>query len=654
MEYFKKKTNYILNNFVSLTIYLMTFFVFYYFKKQSIILENNYLLLLLFYIVSYIIGTILSNKFRLTLQHKTDQIIRKIFISLILMLGSISILLLAFDIGNISRHIVIGSILTASIFESVYYIQISEYVKRINISEKAKLSYKYLLADGIVLGAVSYFLIMKNINFEHLNEKHFTLLAGIFVSWVLAAGSTHKFNPIERAVNKWNGFGLQLKFYLLIISFVSFGLFLLRVSPVNLGYFLEALFTYIIISFLLFTILFAEKIKNRSDEVTAIFLKAFEMKGPAIPSFVRGQFTKYAFKNADTGESRLKQSLKFDYLKDYQKVFDFLDRKIELKLFSVYKSLIFRSADTYNISVLPDESHQLIINLHPLNDIRSINNYLKDVNKKLYMGGVFVASLIPNKNRYGRFLSKYPFLIANFYALVDFIWKRMFPKLPVTRKIYFTLSNGKDRAISLAEGLGRLVYNGFEILDLTEINGIVYLAVVKSKGATYSEEPHYSIVFKMKRVGHNGKIIYVYKFRTMHPYSEFIQDLVHKHNHLDEGGKFKDDFRIPIWGSFFRKLWLDELPMIINLFKGDIKLVGVRPISSHYLSLYTPEYQIQRKKFKPGLIPPFYADMPKTIEEIEHSERKYLEAFSQNPVKTDFVYLLRILKNILIRRKRSA
>ncbi len=91
----------------------------------------------------------------------------------------------------------------------------------------------------------------------------------------------------------------------------------------------------------------------------------------------------------------------------------------------------------------------------------------------------------------------------------------------------------------------------------------------------------------------------------MHPpYSEYIQQFVYEKNRLEKGGKFKDDFRVTTLGKFLRKFWLDELPMLINVLKGDIKIVGVRPLSSHYYNLYSEELKQYRIKFKPGLIPP--------------------------------------------------
>lgn len=141
--------------------------------------------------------------------------------------------------------------------------------------------------------------------------------------------------------------------------------------------------------------------------------------------------------------------------------------------------------------------------------------------------------------------------------------------------------------------------------------------------------------------------------RTMHAYSEYLQQYVFETSSLQEGGKFKDDFRVTTAGKFMRKTWLDELPMLINLLKGDLKLVGVRPLSKHYFSLYTPEMQEFRSKFKPGLIPPFYVDMPKTLEEIQASEYKYLLACEKHPFLTDFKYFWLALYNIIIKKARS-
>ena len=165
--------------------------------------------------------------------------------------------------------------------------------------------------------------------------------------------------------------------------------------------------------------------------------------------------------------------------------------------------------------------------------------------------------------------------------------------------------------------------------------------------------PTYGPVISLKRVGKHGKIIHVYKLRTMHPFAEYLQDYVYKHNDLEEGGKFKNDFRVSTLGRYMRKLWIDELPMIFNLLKGDLKIVGVRPLSRHYFSLYTKELQERRIKYKPGLVPPFYADMPRTLEEIMQSELRYLEAYEKSPLMTDIRYFFKAFNNIIFKKARS-
>ena len=104
-----------------------------------------------------------------------------------------------------------------------------------------------------------------------------------------------------------------------------------------------------------------------------------------------------------------------------------------------------------------------------------------------------------------------------------------------------------------------------------------------------------------------------------------------------------------------RKLWIDELPMIWNVVRGDLKLVGVRPLSRHYFSLYSPEMQDLRTRVKPGLLPPGIADKvhPVTIEDVQESERRYLEMYIKHPIKTDLTYMWRVVTNIIIKGARS-
>ena len=175
----------------------------------------------------------------------------------------------------------------------------------------------------------------------------------------------------------------------------------------------------------------------------------------------------------------------------------------------------------------------------------------------------------------------------------------------------------------------------------------------KNGRPSYDLNPTYGVFVKLQRVGKEGSMIRVYKLRTMHPYAEYLQKYIYEKNNLDKGGKYKNDFRVTTLGRLMRALWIDELPMLFNLLKREVKLVGVRPLSMQYYSLYGKELQERRLRYKPGLIPPFYADMPKTIEEIQDSEIRYLDAYDKSPWRTDIRYFRRAAFNIIFKKARS-
>lgn len=295
-----------------------------------------------------------------------------------------------------------------------------------------------------------------------------------------------------------------------------------------------------------------------------------------------------------------------------------------------------------------------LVNLQRINDIRHLNKFFEKVNEKLSHGGTFISFVETSFERKQRILKKFPKVISYPYYTLDYILKRVLPKWSVTKRVYFSLTKGRNRVLSVAETLGRLVSCGFDIIEYKEINNNLYFVTRKVKEPSYDMKPSYGPLIKMKRVGKDNKIIKVYKFRTMHPYAEYLQEYIYTKYNLKEGGKFKNDFRITTAGKLFRKIWLDEVPMFLNLFKGDLKLVGVRPLSLHYLNLYDDELKEKRVRNKPGLVPPYYADMPQTLDEIIESEKKYLDSYESAPIRTDIKYFFKAFHNILLKRARSA
>ena len=110
------------------------------------------------------------------------------------------------------------------------------------------------------------------------------------------------------------------------------------------------------------------------------------------------------------------------------------------------------------------------------------------------------------------------------------------------------------------------------------------------------------VIFKHKRIGKEGKEIYIYKFRTM---VENAQDLIksftpEQKKEFRENFKLENDPRITKVGNFLRKNSLDELPQLINILKGDLALIGPRPVINDELE----KYSTNKSKFlsvTPGL-----------------------------------------------------
>lgn len=291
----------------------------------------------------------------------------------------------------------------------------------------------------------------------------------------------------------------------------------------------------------------------------------------------------------------------------------------------------------------------------PLHQIHHLNTLLNNTNEAMVNNDYLLCHTRTAVLKRRLIMKRYPLGINYFIFALHFLWHRVFPKLSITKWLYFALTKGKNRAFNRVEVLGRLYRAGFEVTKEEYRHGMFYILARKVKAPIWDDKPSGGLLIKLQRVGKDGKIIGVYKFRTMYSYSEYLQPYIYEHNHLQQGGKFAHDYRVTPWGKWMRKLWIDELPMFINLFKGEIKLVGVRPLSRHYYSLYTKEMQELRIKVKPGLLPPFYYEKqtPKTIEEVQDSERRYLELYFQHPVLTDVRYFFGTITNIVFRRKTS-
>jgi len=126
----------------------------------------------------------------------------------------------------------------------------------------------------------------------------------------------------------------------------------------------------------------------------------------------------------------------------------------------------------------------------------------------------------------------------------------------------------------------KLISSFLALIILSPILLIVSVSIIINIGRP--------IIFKQKRPGLKGEPFIFYKFRTM------------TNSKGESGNLLPDRDRLTSFGAFLRKTSLDELPSLWNVLKGDMSLVGPRPLLMEYLPLYSDE-QMRRHEVKPGI-----------------------------------------------------
>lgn len=125
-----------------------------------------------------------------------------------------------------------------------------------------------------------------------------------------------------------------------------------------------------------------------------------------------------------------------------------------------------------------------------------------------------------------------------------------------------------------------ITLSGAAIIVLSPVMGVTAILVKKKLGSP--------VIFKQKRPGKDEKIFTMYKFRTMTDARD------------EKGELLPDSVRLTKFGKMLRSTSLDELPELFNIFKGDMSIIGPRPLLVQYLPLYN-ERQKRRHEVRPGL-----------------------------------------------------
>ena len=142
-----------------------------------------------------------------------------------------------------------------------------------------------------------------------------------------------------------------------------------------------------------------------------------------------------------------------------------------------------------------------------------------------------------------------------------------------------------------------------------------------------------SAIYRQVRVGREGRRFRILKFRTM------VRDA----DRLAANVSPSDDPRITRFGRFLRRWYLDELPQLVNVLRGDMSLVGPRPETPEYVALYTPE-ELRVLEVRPGLVGPStlaHMDEGEVLSSAADPEALYRTRILHERVRVDLEYLSR-------------
>lgn len=145
------------------------------------------------------------------------------------------------------------------------------------------------------------------------------------------------------------------------------------------------------------------------------------------------------------------------------------------------------------------------------------------------------------------------------------------------------------------------------------------------------DDPKGGVFYRQTRVGRGNRDFLLYKFRSMRVGSD-------KGSLITVGGR---DPRITRSGYFIRKYKLDELPQLINVFKGEMSLVGPRPEVRHYVDFWTEE-QLHVLDVRPGITDPAsirYRNENELLENAEDPDQYYIDVIMQDKIKLYLEYV---------------
>ncbi|HQU71187.1 MAG TPA: hypothetical protein PLG66_02770, partial [Calditrichia bacterium] len=411
LQFKSKRLSFFSNLLLDFSLLSVAFLVVYYFKRRHIYVEKTILLYLPVYFVTWLGATLLTRKFRHYDQEDYLQRLRPYLMAILLQIGSMSILLFAFNWLDLSRFIVFGSVGLFFLMEMMFIA--GAFFLPIVAKRKSFSGYSYsvtffflefALISGIFLAIYFY-----KRGHLVLTDEYKSIFLVIFFSWMFISLFTHRFRiPEDR--NYLKVLRPFIRSSLLTIGLVSFFVFTFRILEYSRLILFGSLGLFMVFEVMMVTIYYLYHKPQETDEPVPNIFSATLLEEPEPileDTTVRLHEGKYRVPEEAEGGISIRRKLCNVYLRHLPEVYQFLDEVVDLESVDYMTAESIHASHPYNVEVLPDNTLHFFMNLHEINDIRRINRYFIEVNKKLRDGAIFVGRFEPYGKRRQRFLKNY-------------------------------------------------------------------------------------------------------------------------------------------------------------------------------------------------------------------------------------------------------
>ena len=614
------------------------------------------------FVLLWVFFSVVNGKYAIGKKSSLVEDVKVVVFSNFCVIAVSSLLVFGFSYGNLSRLVFMVTPVLATLFEILLFASFKQTPWRtieIELGSRTRFKkgeYKFAFFDLVIwifsyLAVLSLLMLDRRIPPWMLEPLFYLLIYSSLISYI--AGLLTRKMQVKGKISFSDFLLPVVNSSLLVLIFMAVAVVALKDVTVSRSVVFGSVLLSFAIDLFIVSILFNNRISAGMEDDEELHLLAFQAvlcKVKEAETIYEPRRFRYASREGETLYHRLARDLSDSEI-------GFISLNIDVREASGDIPLLIDSGGIDDLRGRDEDSLEVVFNRVPVNEIENPNTYFRSVHERLRPGGYFIGSartsdLASVRNRSSFSRPVYVALVAINYFVEELLYK-----WTPLRKLMSFLGVNLRQSYSRTEILGRLVVCGFKNIDVSQIEDRVYFIAYKASEPQADELKVYSLFINLRRLGKFGRDIKVYKFRTMYPYSEYLRDFaIQKCGRVETGdgvGKIEDDFRLTEIGKVMRKYWLDELPQLINILRGEIKLVGIRPLEASCLKVYPQSFLKRRLKYKPGLLAPYAAHLHRSMEEYIDAEIKYLDEYDQRPLVTDIKYFFWISWNILTGKARS-